>query len=480
MSIFDSDYAWRYCSDIEGEERQRSCDVHFCEATFASRDLPSEQRILDPCRAVTKFVRTGSESLHHSLSPRNSQCLHDTVKYLSYLWCDAANTNTGIGPTYAFVMDRCASVRQELVPMAAEAAATETHNLTDLYLTLVRVYLLIGQLCNQNYTRYPWFDARLHAQTLQSCVAAGLNLNLTKGLASATVPAPDVPRGEGVLELATLLNTCTMKEKGDDVTSAPAQSSKSQSHSQSHETLQLLSLSLHLGVCFDRALSALTTPETGVSTEAVMRAVLCPPYIPDWNIPLQWTDKAAAIEGTAATTGAADTLSGTWGLVLQMVGHMRRSNPASALLTINNSFNSLEHVVNRDEQEAPVYVYSPKLYVSQMSIVVHCLLGLVPGLQLWRLLLMNVAANRGERVPLSSICSRLYTDEDTCKAVARALGLPIAVVACALTPVETIPHSHAKKTVVKMEITLRSRICSTEEVRAALEILRISTPSFRV
>jgi len=49
---------WSHCTRTEGLRRQHLHDIHPCEATAATRHLASGLRCVDPCLAVTKFVRT--------------------------------------------------------------------------------------------------------------------------------------------------------------------------------------------------------------------------------------------------------------------------------------------------------------------------------------------------------------------------------------------------------------------------------------
>ena len=124
---------YMFCSRGEVLERARICDVHLFEATDESSDRknPMSCRVMDPCRAVRKFTRSGSSDLHKTYEPRSFTQLHATVHYLlGDIWwqstnqsCNRWNRNllgksgSDLGLAYTFVMDRLQAVRQDIISL---------------------------------------------------------------------------------------------------------------------------------------------------------------------------------------------------------------------------------------------------------------------------------------------------------------------------------------------------------------------------
>ena len=119
---------FEYCSRLEIEYRQRVGDVHELESTDGTMHLPQSKRILDPSKAVKRFVRSGSQDLHKSFPKRTIPQIEATIDYLLLnIWSSHVSKTVAIvqlsqhqvtlSVLYAFVMDRIQAVRQEVVPL---------------------------------------------------------------------------------------------------------------------------------------------------------------------------------------------------------------------------------------------------------------------------------------------------------------------------------------------------------------------------
>ena len=108
MEFLGKDNAWVYCSEEEGLDRERMLDVHVLEATDETKALAPSKRLIDPSKAVRKFIRSGGDNLHQKLPPRSIEALHSELSV-------TALDRRPDGVHYAFVMDRMNAIRQELV-----------------------------------------------------------------------------------------------------------------------------------------------------------------------------------------------------------------------------------------------------------------------------------------------------------------------------------------------------------------------------
>ena len=167
MEFLGKDNAWVYCSEEEGLDRERMLDVHVLEATDETKALAPSKRLIDPSKAVRKFIRSGGDNLHQKLPPRSIEALRATASYLSQLWIEAPD-----GVHYAFVMDRMNAIRQELVSRESTIESLR------LLLHLARLYIFMDKCCHEivamrvNYGG--WYDPHMHTSSEVSCVTAAL------------------------------------------------------------------------------------------------------------------------------------------------------------------------------------------------------------------------------------------------------------------------------------------------------------------
>jgi hypothetical protein len=168
---------WVFCSEEEGRSRERMLDVHVLEATDETKALAPSRRLIDPLRAVRKFIRSGGDNLHNRLPPRSIEALRSTARYLSQLWIqsrEASRTSKegeSAGVHYAFIMDRINAIRQELV------GRQPTMEIMRLLLHISRLYIYMEMCCQESLAvghECGWFDPHMHTSSEVSCITAAL------------------------------------------------------------------------------------------------------------------------------------------------------------------------------------------------------------------------------------------------------------------------------------------------------------------
>ena len=164
---------WQMCSEAEGEERQRYCDVHVLEATDATRGGPAKLRRADPRRCVRKFIRSGGDNLQSLYPARSFASLKQTVAYLTHCWYLKSTESDyhGVAACYHFVMDRLNAVRQELVSESRKGL-----EVLQVLLHTVRLYIYMLSRCTHLFlmlngtvgTGEQWFDSVMHDNSTTS------------------------------------------------------------------------------------------------------------------------------------------------------------------------------------------------------------------------------------------------------------------------------------------------------------------------
>ena len=211
IEIVMEDYC--YCSRTEAQYRQQTGDIHVLETTDETKTKSVKHRVADKRRVVKKFVRSGSSDLHKSYAPRTLDQLDATVTYLLIdVWSDARNQGDDLLPIlYAFVMDRLQAVRQDIITEGHFAA--DPLVVVSLFEMMVRFYVqsmhvVMGVYSNKRRSATPtpaaaptsapapapthahapahasapraspvspplstWFDLHLHESSLSSCIS---------------------------------------------------------------------------------------------------------------------------------------------------------------------------------------------------------------------------------------------------------------------------------------------------------------------
>ena len=444
---------WQYCSEQEGELRNRIHDVHAFEATMETNTMNSSKRVIDPFLAVRRFVRPGSEDLHRSHPRRSVKQLQVTVEYLKKLWMkekpkpelqndtsreSSHHTVTTGAAAYTFVMDRLAAVRQELALISEDKRAhiasntvrtgTEMHfeDIMCIYFDISDLYVRMEADTLPLPHQYEWLNHILHEQHMNSCVTSALS-----------IPPPcDVHNGfeehnssweeHAVSKCSPQLTSIASKEKYQ------------------RTELQILQVALMIRshVLKSTAIFVSTGEDTTDSPTSLLRYFA---NIPNMTFPHLCIPPLAS-----------NVLE--WKQIMSLIGHFRNSNPAGAIKI-------LRALRTQHKQQYAVAL--------QPLAAICCL---------WRLLLCDACANKGEKVPLFDICRRLYVDNSVdsgsvrsspdriLSAATRALSWPEHIIATS-TPAETttIPSP----TPAQYCCVLKTKVITVAEASSALMHLRM-------
>lgn len=180
----DSSKEYRFCSQKEFKVRQKQFDVHFLEATDATKSLPPSLRVMDPCRAVRRFYRPGTENLHlTSVDRRSIFQLEDTLNYLCSLWHlhvvkkNPAQRLEGCVLCYSFLMDRISGVRQDMINQSGlmlQLLLTYRH-IVSIY---TEMYSLISSLDvdSSDTSKLVWYDESLLKSAIRAVLSTALCL----------------------------------------------------------------------------------------------------------------------------------------------------------------------------------------------------------------------------------------------------------------------------------------------------------------
>ena len=368
----------------------------------------------------------------HTVAHYHTLRLSATLSHLSMVWresiCDttrpaftaksASDSNetmkTDVGCVYQFVIDRCAAIRQQLVRLVAlqdicnrdGEIVAEYEAIRSLYVRLCTLYVEIwciccfksvahhamssehlcsSEECNERVF-YEWFDEVMHVASLNACVAAGLHVPFSR-------------------------TTCDVRLTFDS----------------SYEMLQKLDIVLHLHEGLSRAFnkilatgrepsltsahktsansSASQVPTPSVTAIALLTPIRFP-YLSSAINKLQANNlrslsfNADSVDNTSFSTKSQAAL-------LELAGHIRRSNPSSALRTVVDlvrltKFSQLSISGNMEVYHSDSLSIEESEWKNALCYPAYicALLAMLPSLRLWRMLLLNQSANKGEAIPL--------------------------------------------------------------------------------
>ena len=348
---------WQMCSEAEGEERERYCDVHVLEATDATREGPAKLRRADPRRCVRKFIRSGGDNLHSLYPARSFTSLKQTVAYLTHCWYLKSTESDyhGVAVCYHFVMDRLNAVRQELVSESRKGL-----EVLQVLLHTVRLYIYMLSKCRHLFlilnrtvgTGEQWFDSVMHDNSTTSCITAALASG--RDCATATDTDVDVEGSLSIEEMVAELTCYSLLQRAF--------------HSFAR-SLDVVLLSGSLEALSPARMPDLLSPEEGHPnpTEGKRRAMM----MTIWHF---------------------------------LGSCLRTSNPGRAISLVRN----LHHQAVGGGGSA--LMVPPSLLAMYTRFL--------PGLALWRLLLMECSANRKEELSLIGVASRLGLSDESRVSVA--------------------------------------------------------------
>lgn len=190
---------YRFCSQWEAKNREKLLDIHFLEATDATFQLSPAHRVMDPCRAVKKYCRTGTENHHLKTQARSIEELKDTVEYLiTDIWqkkiilphfsCNNDTVHSYDGQCdkalfsccYGFCMDRLAAVRQEIVTYRMNDQAVVTLLMRIVWFYSHSLYasntVLDERDINGTSASEYGYSMLLHEQALTTCITTTLDV----------------------------------------------------------------------------------------------------------------------------------------------------------------------------------------------------------------------------------------------------------------------------------------------------------------
>lgn len=339
---------WQMCSEEEGRDRELHFDVHVLEATDETKQGPTNSRKIDSRRAVRKFIRSGSDNLQCRYPARSLASIQYTVTYLIQCWylnSTETSSESDIAICYHFVMDRVNAVRQEVV--SKQIKGTEALNLLN---SIVRLYLNMGCRCRQlliinrskSVKKDDWYDSIMHDNAITSCIIGALSNGNEYKLDMAGGCASDNEIAYIMEELTCYLLLQRTFQHFMKVVEQVVHSNGT--------------VSLFNGMCF---------PDILTSMKAALE------YFPGMN-PL-------------------------FSMICQFIGAcLRGSNPSKAISIIYSLEPRTESVM--PAKGIPANGSSNALRSLPIMSLLHRFL---PGLALWRLLLIECSANRGEVVSLA-------------------------------------------------------------------------------
>jgi hypothetical protein len=380
------DMVWQFCSEQEGLDRERMLDVHILEATDESKGLNIDRRKIDPYRAVRKFVRSSGDVDLNKYPIRTDGQMKGSMEYLLKLFInthvacmqvhntnknnrndsgrsnmmkkDQQNVDDIVGTCYTFCMNRLNALRQEFT-----IGQIKPTQMIPLLQYVCKFYIVLDVLCTPYHCTATqaallpgtahWFDSVMHTSTMMSALFTALTV--FKDLKKTDY--------EGLFDIQIEATTFRL----------------------------FLIVSISLNNAISKVVSIHEAMQLPIK-EALNTAFH----------PIHFSDNLMSLDNHIEIDKCSHEQRRLYEYVWEVVTSIKNGNPARAIKTINGLLQAFPSWAENDV--TTTIMEGSSILMAKLS------RRLLPTLIVWRLLLMDLAANKREAVRLDEIVERIRLD----------------------------------------------------------------------